>query len=455
MLDANPAPLPSLRRPAWKWWVCGLLLLATMLNYMDRLTLNQMAERIMQAFTLDEEEYGLLETAFSVAFALGALTLGCAADRWNVWWVYPLAVLTWSLAGFATGFVESYVALLGCRFLLGFTEAGHWPCALRTTQRITPPSQRTLGNSILQSGAAIGAIITPLVVWALLRWTGTWRYPFMVVGGLGLFWVFLWLTLVRRHDLTPQGRGEVAVRATDVDSGWQAVGAILRERRFWVLVVVVWSINITWHFFRAWMPLFLRKYHGYDEEDTQLFTSAYYLATDAGSFAAGFATLWLTRRGAPVHGSRVAVFALCTLLTTLSVVAAGLDAGPLLLVLLLVIGFGALGLFPNYYSFSQELSVRHQGKVTGLLGCINWLMVGLFQWLVGRSIKETESYDLGLTLAGLTPLVGLAVLVFFWGPSREPRRQEAIPEAATPREDEVHAPADERIQADVRGIRKL
>ena len=30
-------------RSTWKWWVCSLLLLATMINYMDRMTLNQAA----------------------------------------------------------------------------------------------------------------------------------------------------------------------------------------------------------------------------------------------------------------------------------------------------------------------------------------------------------------------------------------------------------------------------
>jgi ACS family hexuronate transporter-like MFS transporter len=423
-----PDPLAVARPPTWKWLVCGMLLLATMLNYMDRLTLTQTAVEIKAEFNLNNEDYGLLETAFSVAFGIGAVALGAVADQWNVRWVYPVAVLAWSLVGFATGFVGSYAALLCCRFFLGLSEAGHWPCALRTTQHILPPSQRTLGNGILQSGAAIGAIVTPLVVMAFMSWTGTWRYPFMVVGSLGLVWVFLWLVLVRREDLgqPKTGRFTQALRATV--QAWRAVGPVLRDRRFWVLIVVVWSINLTWHYFRVWLPLFLREEQGYSLNEMNLIMVGYYLATDAGSLAAGFATLWLARRGMAVHASREGVFMVCAMLTTLSVVVPVLERGPLLLVFLLVIGFGALGLFPNYYSFSQELTTRHQGKVTGLLGCINWMAVALFQWLVGFSIDKSRTSLLVLAIAGTFPVLGLVVLILFWSKPFERLEPEAVSE---------------------------
>src|SRR5690348_5145628 len=78
------------RGSTWKWAVCLILLLATMLNYMDRLTVSQLSKQIMEEFQMTETDYGLLDSAFSVAFACGALLIGWMADRWNVWWIYPL-----------------------------------------------------------------------------------------------------------------------------------------------------------------------------------------------------------------------------------------------------------------------------------------------------------------------------------------------------------------------------
>src|SRR4051794_1661407 len=72
IMESANGTVPA-RGPAWKWWVCGLLLLATMINYMDRLTLNLTANRIKIDLLLSNEQYGQVEGVFGVAFALGAL----------------------------------------------------------------------------------------------------------------------------------------------------------------------------------------------------------------------------------------------------------------------------------------------------------------------------------------------------------------------------------------------
>src|SRR5262249_19652969 len=191
------------------------------------IALNQTSKRIKDELRLNNERYGWVEFAFGISFAGGALLAGWAVDRWSPRVIYPVALLGWSLAGFSTGFARDFVGLLACRSLLGLFEAGNWPSALRTTQRILLPHERTLGNSILQSGAAVGAILTPLVVvlfvdgpalrWAADTWpvltpwlgesltseVGRWRFPFFVIGAVGSLWVILWRARARRGHPPP------------------------------------------------------------------------------------------------------------------------------------------------------------------------------------------------------------------------------------------------------------
>jgi len=475
--------LPA-RSDAWKWWVCGLLLLATTINYMDRLTLNLQARTLMREFAFAEDGYGLLEAAFGSAFAIGAIVMGWLADRVNVRLLYTVAVLLWSLAGLMTGLVHTFALLLMCRFALGFAEAGNWPCALRTTQHILPPDKRTMGNSILQSGAALGAILTPILVVNLAYWTNTWRWSFIVVGVFGVFWAALWLASVREADLDvprkPSSHSLMTILGwlvgllvfdtlvhlahkglLDLPADWTAwlqsypdlplaskaattaVGIVLVAwwlmratagdtylprglffRRYVALAFTVVAINVTWHFLRAWLPLFLQTpRHGYTETDASWFILWYYVATDVGSLMAGFLVLLLARNWLGVHASRLVVYALFALMAALTWQAAVLPSGGGLEPVLLVVGFGSLGLFPVYYSLSQDITRENQGKVTGSLGCICWLAMSLLQEAVGDTVKRTGSYTTAMTLAGLAPLLALGALLLLWGPWNSPETQ--------------------------------
>jgi ACS family hexuronate transporter-like MFS transporter len=433
-----------------KWLVCGMLLLALVLNYMDRQTLSLTITAIEKEIHLNNTQYGRLEKGFGYAFAFGGLAFGVLADRVSVKWLYPFVLMGWSAAGLATGYADrlgqwitpilgrmfdvqelaltndpeitrSYIGFLVCRITLGFFEAGQWPCALVTTARLLSRADRSFGNSILQSGASIGAILTPIVVGFFAPATpdstqsvGWWRMPYVVIGVLGLLWVVPWLAMVWRLDLRRPGS------ATDPNAAKQALSSTAlpwsrQLSRYAALIVVVITINMTWQYFRVWLPKMLEQYHGYPPEQVRWFVMAYYIATDIGCIAAGATVKLLAARWTTVHTARMTTFAICAALTALSTVASMLPRGPLLLSVFLLIGFGALGLFPNYYSFTQELSGRHQGKVTGSLGFITWVVSSEMQELVGKRIDKSGSYEDGIFWIGLVPLLGLLAMFLFWG----------------------------------------
>ncbi|MGE3803445.1 MAG: MFS transporter [Gemmataceae bacterium] len=412
----------------WKWWICGLLLLASAINYMDRQTLANAAVRITTELELSDEEYGNLELVFGWAFAVGALTFGILADRIPVIYLYPTVLALWSTMGLLSGLARNYEEMLIARTLLGLFEAGHWPCALKTTQRLLARSERTLGNSVLQSGASVGAIATPLIMAAILTpAAGSWRPAFIVIGAIGYAWVFAWLVAARREppeqpvdvEVAPGGAADKKPAPDEA-----TFASIVFSRRFFVLVVMVVSINACWQLLRVWLPKFLQQGRGYSETEALFFNSAYFIFTDIGCIAAGAATVMLHRRGLGVHGARSLVFLVCSALTMLTLTLFWLPAGWLLLAVLLIVAMGALGVFPCYYSFSQELTVIHQGKVSGLLGTMAWAFSSPLHRYFGRYIDTTGSFDLGMALAGCTPLLAWLVMMVLWqaGPEEADRQ---------------------------------
>ncbi len=412
-VSAIDHPLP-IRSRGWTWWICTLLLFASTINYMDRQTLSNASQRITKEFSLNEEQYGDLEWAFGWAFAVGATFFGFAADQVNIRWLYPAVLLLWSSVGVATGWSRDYSDLLVCRALLGFFEAGHWPCALKTTLRLMKPEDRTLANSVLQSGTAIGAIVTPqIMLRTMTDEPGSWRPVFQIIGGVGFFWVVAWLMSVRTRDLapSPETAGDQSLSTTAFP--WRRVG---------VLVIVVVMINMSWHLFRVWLPKFLIIGRGYSEREMFTINTFFNIFTDVGCLSAGAMSAILVRNQFSVYGSRVAVFSTCALLAALAILFPWLGRGPGLMTVLMLIGAGLLGLFPCFYAFSQEVSRQHPGKVMGMLGTIAWLTSAPTHKFFGQYLDRQGSFDVGMALAGMLPLIALAALVGLWGKDAEMTR---------------------------------
>ena len=318
-LPGEQVDAPRSKPGAWAWGICWLMFASTVLNYMDRQAIALVGPQIKGEYRLDNEQFGWVLAAFSMTYALFQVPAGYLVDRWDVRWTYAGAVGFWSLAGMAAAFSPNLATLILLRALLGVGESFNWPCALRVTAAILPPKDRSLGNGIFNSGAAVGAVLTPVMVTLLTARYG-WRTAFFTVGMLGFVWVAVWLTLMggaRRQSLAGEGLekppakdpdafsspglsaqawiafGGVAVAAVAIaasgfwwglsslwngiaflmigllvaalvlprealkGAGWaESLGEVVRLRRFWILVLVSISINICWHFLVNWLPTY-------------------------------------------------------------------------------------------------------------------------------------------------------------------------------------------------------
>jgi ACS family hexuronate transporter-like MFS transporter len=427
---------------SWRWWVCGAMMFATLLNYMDRQVLPQIATELKGAYGIDAARYGTVGRNFAWAFALGSIFFGLIADRIGPRLLYPVVLIGWSAAGLATPLMRdpqwtrlvedpndpgsgAYHWLLLCRTLLGFFEAGHWPCALLTARQILSAKDRPLGNGLLQSGASLGAILVPLYVMLVRKLGGGWEVAFWTIGAIGLLWVPLWLALVRRGDLSADQRGQRTEDRGQQRKEQQKVLPTAREpfdaarfvRVYVTLFVVILGISLSWQFIREWLPKYLKEARGYSDDAADLLVPVYYISAELGCFAAGALVLWLIARGRDVHSARVLSYALFALITAAAALAP-FAPGTLGVACLVLAGAGILGLHPLYYALTQELPAKHMAALSGVLAAAGWFVVGAMQRAMGAHIKETGSYDIGFVLAGLAPLAGLVALLVLWKPAK-------------------------------------
>lgn len=415
--------------------VCVFLLLATTVNYADRLTLNQLAPELMRDLQFDKKQYGQAEAAFGVCYALGAIVWGLVVDRYGPLRLYPIGVILWSLAGFATAYARDFTELAVCRGLLGFFEAINWACGLVITKKLLDPRDRPLGNGMFQSGTALGSIITPYLVLWLNRWYG-WPTAFQFAGTLGFLWAAAWIVFLGNLRLPARVASTETTTADSLPLG-RFLGWLLCQPRFWVMATMVVAINLNWHFFRAWMPLYLREARGMSAEQQAFASTLFYIASDAGAIGGGFLIQAMASRWG-ILPARTGIYFVFCLMTMASIPLAFIESTWVLWPCLILVGMGSLGTFPIYYAFSQDFTSTRQGIVTGVLGSWNWVVVSLMQmfmgWLIqSRQDRLTEdytsqgfdpteavrlaihdSYPVQIALSGAVPMVAFLVLLLLW-----------------------------------------
>jgi ACS family hexuronate transporter-like MFS transporter len=451
---------------------------STVLSYMDRQSLSLVAPYIKAEFQIKNEGFGWVLAAFSLSYALFQVPAGYLADRCDVRLVYAWAVGWWSLAAGAMAFSPTLGVLMLFRALLGVGESFNWPCALRATSAVLPPADRSLGNGIFNSGAAIGAVLTPLIVPKLSLWYG-WRPTFLIVASLGFFWVVAWLIMVQGPNrallagrkvsvlpdseelgrkgsrLSAQARlafglvlvlsfviggsafrfGERAIWwaiaslmfglliacrtlpfGTLKGADWaEALGEIVRLRRFWVLAAVSISINVCWHFLINWLPTYLKEDRGMTYLASGMWSALPFLAADFGNLGGGALSRFLAGRGLSPSGSRMRVMAACSLFVAPGALVGWVGDNRVVIFLLGSMAFGTAAFMANYFAFCQEVSKRHTGFVVGVLGGLGNLCVAGFLPFAGYVKDVSGSFGPIFVLAGLLPFVGLGALALGWG----------------------------------------
>ncbi len=399
--------------PAWKWTVVWLMFLATVINYMDRMTVNSTSKYIMQEFGLDERGYGHIEAAFALSFGPMQVLAGFLVGRYRLSRLYAGALLLWSAAGFGTGLAPTIGAVVLCRVALGIGESFNWPCAVAAVGRIIPRAKRPLANAVFHSGTSIGAIATPLLVASLIRSEhDDWRPVFLLVGGGGALWVVLWLAFVRGERAAAVDRA-TPEEAAAVDAPAGTFWDLFRGRKIWIAMAVGTAVNVCWHLYRIFLIRHLDKDLRYDFWEQQRSLAVFYLAADLGSLALGYLTRRLVEGGMPLERVRQLMLFVTAGLCLFSTPAMLASDPTVILPLLCLVGAGSLGGFAIYFALIQDVSRPLAAQVIGLSGTVSWLFVALSTEVTGRAAQWLDNYVPIFIVTGCVPLLG-AVIGLLW-----------------------------------------
>jgi ACS family hexuronate transporter-like MFS transporter len=297
-----------------RWVVCGLLFLATTINYMDRSALS-LVEPILkhllggdQDLALYNRHYSDIVNSFILAYGLGFLVAGRVVDRIGVKKGYALSIGLWALASISHAFARTALGFGIARFALGLGESGNFPSALKATADWFPTEERALATGIFNSGTSAGALIAPLLIpWVASRYG--WQAAFFTTGSLGLLWLAVWLLFPYNRLHLTFGRVSASLTATPA-----TYKSLLASRGTWRFALSKACTDAVWWFYLFWLPKYFNERFHVDMKHLGPPLIIVYIGATVGSIAGGWLAGYYIRRGHSVRmGRRFAMFvcALC------------------------------------------------------------------------------------------------------------------------------------------------
>jgi len=409
--QATPVPEPiddvETRPSRLRWVMIGFAFAATVINYLDRQALSVVAPVLREEFHMTNEDYGLVVSAFMLAYTISNGLSGPLVDKLGTKVGYAVCIAWWSTAGLLHALTRGPWSLAGFRFLLGIGEAGNWPAGVKIAAEWFPARERALACGIFNSGSSIGAILAPPVMaWLVLRFG--WPSAFLLVGLTGYVWLVAWWFTYRMP-----GHVKKEAHVPPI-----APLRLLRTRFVRVLTLSKVFLDPAWYFYIFWFPQYLKSVHGFDLARIGMTAWIPFVTADLGNLVGGWMAGFLMRRGLPSSRARKTVVVVFALLMTSAIPAAFTSNVWVAMALISTATFGYTGFNTNTLAFPPDVFPRNSvGSIWGFASMGAGFGGMLFSWLGGWVIDRWGYMPVFIGY-GIMPLISAALVVFALGPLR-------------------------------------
>ena len=431
----------------YRWVICGMLFLATTINYMDRQVLSlTWKDFIAPEFHWTDADYGRIAAIFSIVYAIGNLFSGRFMDWIGTRKGYLWAIGIWSLGacmhafcgvgtaawlglegkedlinavGTSTAVIASVSAwfFIVCRIVLGLGESGNFPCAIKVTAEYFPKKDRAFPTSIFNSGSTIGALIAPICIPLIAKFYG-WEMAFIIIGALGFVWLGLWVFIYKKpEECKGVNKAELAYIQQDEETlsdspaeGEDKESSIpfakfLTFPQTWGIFLAKLITDGVWWFFLFWTPAYISDVYGLktDNPTAMLLIFVLYAITMLSIYGGKLPTIIVNKTGQHPYDARLKAMFIFTLFPLLTLFAQPLGAHSYWFPIILIGLAGAAhqSWSANLFSVGSDLFPKKAvGTMTGINGMAGGISSFLINWISGYLFDyadKTQMHFLGFT----------------------------------------------------------
>jgi ACS family hexuronate transporter-like MFS transporter len=390
-----------------RWLMIGMAFAATAITYMERQALSVVVPVLRDQFHMSAVAYSRVIFAFMLAYTIMNGISGPLIDRLGTRVGFALTTAWWSVSAMLQALATGAWSLGLYRFLLGMGEAGNWPGSVKVVAEWFPVEERALASGIFNSGAAFGAIITPPLVVLIVLKAG-WRAAFLMVGLIGLLWVFLWSFIYR---VPPEVKAEVTTAPT-------APWTLFRQRFVWSFTVAKVFLDPVWYFYVFWFPEYLKRARHLDLASIGKFAWIPYLVAGSGNIIGGWLSGFLLRHGLSVNIARKSAVTVFILMMAFAIPAVLVRQTSVSIGLVSLAMLGYTGVSANMLAFPADVYPKNVvASIWGLAGMGSGFGGMMFVLITGWLVDHFSFAPVFVGF-GSIPMIALLIIWFVVGPLR-------------------------------------
>lgn len=402
-----------------RWWIIGLVCLATIINYIDRSALGIMWPEMSKDLGLTETDYAWVINIFTITYAAGKFISGKVYDKVGTKIGFVLSIFFWSLASVLHFFARGAASLGIFRGLLGVAEAGNWPGAVKNNAEWFPIQERAMAQGIFNAGAGIGSIVAAPTVAELFGAYG-WKVTFVIIGVIGFLWIIPWLIMNKKKPklhpwITAEEKSHIisgrheSRKDDDLVKGL-SITEILSKKESWGVISARFFIEPIWWLFVFWMPIYLFKEFNFNVKEIGYYAWFPYVGAMLGSLSGGWYAQKLIKTK-NLDFSRKRTITIGAVIIVASILGAIFFADtPIKFVsFVFMVLFGFQFSISNIQTIPSDLlNGKSVGTLAGLGGSIGAVSVIIMNWLIPIITKESYTPAF-IILAILAPLAVLSI----------------------------------------------
>ncbi|MDQ6598901.1 MFS transporter [Bacillus salipaludis] len=273
-------PMSNAMKKVWgyRYVILFIVWILYIINYFDRMAVITFLPFIQKDMNLSPVQVGQIASIFFLAYSVGQVASGFLADKFGPKKVMYVAIVTFTLASFLTGYAETFGQFVALRIALGLGEAHHFPPSAKAVSSWFPYSQRGKALSFFNTSNYVGLALAPIILTSLSAtfFNDQWRPVFFTLAIPGLIGILLLWAFFKDTPKEMYEKGRLKIEELDLINADQ--GAVLQEfpkekvkskiflkdPSFYVICLIMFcQMGILWGF-TTWLSTFLVQQHGFN-----------------------------------------------------------------------------------------------------------------------------------------------------------------------------------------------